>query len=63
VDYRLPVAIVIGGENKGIAPLVRTKCDFMVRIPMRGKISSLNASVAAALIMYEAYRMRKPSKF
>lgn len=63
VDFNLPVAIVIGGENKGIGHLVKQHCDFMVRIPMRGKISSLNASVAAAIIMYEAYRIRKPQKF
>ncbi len=63
VDFRLPVAIVIGGENKGISHLVKSRCDFMVRIPMRGSISSLNASVAAALIMYEAYRQRAPKKF
>lgn len=63
VDLTLPVAIVIGGENKGIAPLVRSRCDFMVRIPMRGKISSLNASVAAAIMMYDVYRQRKPRKF
>jgi len=63
VDYTMPLAIVIGGENKGVTPLVRSRCDYMVRIPMRGKIPSLNASVAAALIMYEAYRKRKPGKF
>lgn len=63
VDLKMPIAIVIGGENKGITPLVKTRCDYMVRIPMRGKIPSLNASVAAALIMYEVYRSRKPSKF
>lgn len=63
VDFNLPVAVVIGGENKGIAPLVRSRCDFIVRIPMRGKISSLNASVAAAIMMYEVYRKRKPQKF
>lgn len=63
VDFKMPTAIVIGGENKGISPLVKTRCDFMVRIPMRGKISSLNASVAAAIIMYEVFRTRKPQKF
>jgi 23S rRNA (guanosine2251-2'-O)-methyltransferase len=63
VDFNMPTAIVIGGENKGISPLVKSRCDFIVRIPMRGKISSLNASVAAALIMYEAYRRRMPKKF
>ena len=63
VDLKMPIAIVVGGENKGIAPLVKTRCDYMVRIPMRGKISSLNASVAAALMLYEVYRQRLPKKF
>ncbi len=63
VDLKMPIAIVIGGENKGISPLLKSNCDYIIRIPMRGKIPSLNASVAAALIMYEAYRQRKPAKF
>jgi 23S rRNA (guanosine2251-2'-O)-methyltransferase len=58
VDFRLPTAIVIGGEGAGIADLVRKKCDVLAFIPMRGKIGSLNASVAAALVMYEAFRQR-----
>jgi 23S rRNA (guanosine2251-2'-O)-methyltransferase len=58
VDFKLPTAIVVGGEGAGIADLVRKKCDVLASIPMRGKISSLNASVAAALVMYEAYRQR-----
>jgi 23S rRNA (guanosine2251-2'-O)-methyltransferase len=58
VDFTLPTAIVIGGEGEGIADLVRKKCDVLASIPMRGKISSLNASVAAALVMYEAFRQR-----
>jgi 23S rRNA (guanosine2251-2'-O)-methyltransferase len=58
VDYRLPTAIVIGGEGAGIADLVRKKCDVLASIPMHGRISSLNASVAAALVMYEASRQR-----
>jgi 23S rRNA (guanosine2251-2'-O)-methyltransferase len=58
VDFKLPTAIVIGGEDSGISELVRKKCDTLANIPMRGKISSLNASVAAALVMYESFRQR-----
>jgi 23S rRNA (guanosine2251-2'-O)-methyltransferase len=58
VDFKLPTAIVIGGEGVGLADLVRKKCDVLASIPMRGRISSLNASVAAALVMYEAFRQR-----
>jgi 23S rRNA (guanosine2251-2'-O)-methyltransferase len=53
-----PLAIVIGGEGQGMSRLVRDKCDFLVSIPMRGKIQSLNASAAAAIILYEAVRQR-----
>ncbi len=53
------VAVVIGGEGSGVGRLVRQKCDFSVKIPMLGKISSLNASVAAGLIMYEVVRQRR----
>jgi len=60
VDFRLPVAIVIGSEGKGLSPLVRKRCDSIACIPMKGRISSLNASVAAALIMYEAFQQRSP---
>ncbi|MCL2707004.1 MAG: 23S rRNA (guanosine(2251)-2'-O)-methyltransferase RlmB [Dehalococcoidia bacterium] len=59
VDFKLPTAIVIGGEGAGISELVRKKCDILASIPMGGRISSLNASVAAALVMYEAYRQRR----
>ena len=58
IDYTVPTAIVIGGEGRGVSDLVRRKCDAVARIPMCGSISSLNASVAAALVMYEAYRQR-----
>ncbi|MBI4187731.1 MAG: 23S rRNA (guanosine(2251)-2'-O)-methyltransferase RlmB [Chloroflexi bacterium] len=58
IDYRPPTAIVIGSEGKGISELVKQRCDFVARIPMRGEISSLNASVAAALVMYEAFQQR-----
>lgn len=53
------VAVVIGSEGEGVGRLVRKKCDFAVKIPMFGKISSLNASVAAGLIMYEVVRQRQ----
>jgi 23S rRNA (guanosine2251-2'-O)-methyltransferase len=59
VDYSTPVALVIGNEGKGIRRLVRETCDHLVRIPQRGKIESLNASVAGALAMYEVVRARK----
>lgn len=58
IDFRQATAIVIGGESKGLSPLVMKKCDFLAHIPMWGKISSLNTSVAAALVMYEARRQR-----
>ncbi len=58
IDYKLPVAIVIGGEGEGISDLVKKRCDALAKIPMKGEITSLNASVAAAVVMYEAYRQR-----
>jgi len=57
-DFKSPTAIVIGSEGKGLSDLVRKRCDYLVSIPMRGKITSLNASIAAALVMYEALRQR-----
>ena len=53
-----PLAIVIGSEGKGIGPLLEKHCDFLVKIPMVGRIGSLNASVAAALMLYEVVRQR-----
>ena len=53
-----PIALVIGSEGNGVGRLVSQKCDFSVKIPMFGKISSLNASVAAGLVMYEVVRQR-----
>ena len=58
VDFKLPTAIIIGSEGRGLSNLVKTRCDYLASIPMRGKITSLNASVAAALVMYEAFRQR-----
>ncbi len=59
-DFDLDVAIVIGSEGRGIRLLVKKKCDFLVSIPLAGEVSSLNASVAGALVMYEAVRQRWP---
>ncbi len=59
VDFTLPTAIVIGGEGRGLSDLVRRRCDWVAFIPMKGKIMSLNASVAAAVVMYEALRQRE----
>ena len=53
-----PIALVIGSEGEGVSRLVKEKCDFTVSIPMYGRISSLNASVAASLMMYEVVRQR-----
>lgn len=58
IDYKLPTAIVIGGEGKGLSPLVKNTCDLISYIPMKGSVGSLNASVATALVMYEAFRQR-----
>lgn len=57
-DLRSPAAIVIGSEGDGMGRLVREGCDFLVSIPMKGRISSLNASAAAAILLYEALRQR-----
>ena len=57
-DLKGPAAIVIGSEGDGMTRLVRESCDFLVSIPMKGRISSLNASAAAAVLLYEALRQR-----
>ena len=64
-DYReleanFPLALVIGSEGKGISRIVSKSCDFIYRLPMVGQVTSLNASVAAALFLYEIYRKRYP---
>jgi 23S rRNA (guanosine2251-2'-O)-methyltransferase len=61
-DYRQPVALVIGNEGKGLRRLVRENCDELVKIPMAGKMSSLNASVASALLLFEVVRQRQWKK-
>ena len=57
-DLKGPAAIVIGSEGDGMSRLVREQCDFLVSIPMRGQLNSLNASAAAAIVLYEAVRQR-----
>lgn len=57
-DLKGPAAIVIGSEGTGMSRLTAQRCDFLVRIPMKGHISSLNASAAAAILLYEAVRQR-----
>ncbi len=59
IDYRGKTAIIIGNEGKGMSQLVKKSCDFIASIPMRGKINSLNASVATGIIIYEAIKTRK----
>lgn len=60
VDMNLPVCIIIGSEGRGMSRLRKQACDFTVHLPMVGNITSLNASVAAALLMYETYNQRNP---
>jgi 23S rRNA (guanosine2251-2'-O)-methyltransferase len=57
-DYSGPIALVLGGEHRGLRRLVREHCDVLVRIPMLGKIASLNISVAAGVVLYEVVRQR-----
>lgn len=60
LDGKLPIAIVIGNEGKGMSRLVKEKCDWTVSLPMKGHVSSLNASVACSLLLYEVFRKRYP---
>ncbi len=59
IDYTGKIALVIGNEGKGISELVAKKCDFLAKIPMYGETNSLNASVAAGIMIYEVIRNRK----
>lgn len=59
IDYTGKIAIITGNEGNGMSKLVRQSCDFIASIPMRGKINSLNASVATGIIVYEAIKSRK----
>ncbi len=58
IDYKQPIAIVVGNEEKGIRRLVADKCDFLAEIPMKGKIQSLNVSVATGILLFEINRQR-----
>ncbi|HZG73255.1 MAG TPA: 23S rRNA (guanosine(2251)-2'-O)-methyltransferase RlmB [Chondromyces sp.] len=60
LDGSLPLGLVIGSEGRGMGRLIKDKCDFLIRLPMAGRVTSLNASVAASLLMYEIYRKRHP---
>jgi 23S rRNA (guanosine2251-2'-O)-methyltransferase len=57
-DLDMPLALVIGAEGSGLARLTRERCDFLVKLPMRGQIASLNASVAGSIVLYHAWRAR-----
>lgn len=59
VDYKMDCAVVLGAEGKGLHDLVKRKCDFLVSIPMLGKVPSLNVSVAAGVVLYEIARQRR----
>jgi 23S rRNA (guanosine2251-2'-O)-methyltransferase len=58
-DLDRDLALVVGAEDVGLAPLIRRECDYLVRIPMHGRVPSLNASVAAAVLLFEALRRRE----
>jgi 23S rRNA (guanosine2251-2'-O)-methyltransferase len=57
-DLRMPLALVVGSEGRGMGRLVRETCDTLIRLPMRGKVSSLNAAVAGSIALYEVWRQR-----
>jgi 23S rRNA (guanosine2251-2'-O)-methyltransferase len=59
LDYKMDCALVLGAEGHGLHEQVRKKCDFLVSIPMQGKVASLNVSVAGAIVMYEVARQRR----
>ena len=62
VDFTMPVALVMGAEGSGLRRLTKEKCDFLVKLPMEGVVTSLNVSVATGICLYEALRQRKYSK-
>jgi 23S rRNA (guanosine2251-2'-O)-methyltransferase len=59
IDYKMNCAVVLGAEGKGLHDLVAKKCDFLVSVPMLGKVPSLNVSVAAGVVLYEVVRQRR----
>jgi 23S rRNA (guanosine2251-2'-O)-methyltransferase len=61
-DFARPTALVLGGEDKGVRRLVRDHCDYLVSLPLLGRINSLNVSVAAGILLYETMRQRREKK-
>jgi 23S rRNA (guanosine2251-2'-O)-methyltransferase len=59
IDYKIPIALIVGNEEKGIRKLTASKCDFLVKIAMIGKIQSLNVSVATGILLFEILRQRQ----
>ncbi|MFE6797459.1 23S rRNA (guanosine(2251)-2'-O)-methyltransferase RlmB [Paenibacillus chitinolyticus] len=57
-NFKMPLALVIGNEGRGVGRLIKESCDFLVKLPMHGRVNSLNASVAAGVLMYEVVRQR-----
>lgn len=57
-DLNMPLALVVGAEGPGLARLTRERCDFLIKLPMRGEIASLNAAVAGSIVLYHAWRVR-----
>jgi 23S rRNA (guanosine2251-2'-O)-methyltransferase len=62
VDFSSPTAIVLGAEGQGLRRLVREKCDHLTSIPMHGHVGSINVSVAAGVVLFEAVRQRRHSR-
>jgi 23S rRNA (guanosine2251-2'-O)-methyltransferase len=58
LDLTVPLALVIGGEGRGVRPLVKRRCDMVARIPQRGRVGSLNAAAASAVCLFEVVRQR-----
>ena len=62
MDYKMPIALVLGSESEGLSRLVREKCDFLVKLPMWGKVGSLNVAVAGSIILYAAKVQREDKR-
>ncbi|MCG0277093.1 MAG: 23S rRNA (guanosine(2251)-2'-O)-methyltransferase RlmB [Thermanaeromonas sp.] len=58
-DFTVPLVLILGGEGKGLSPLLRKQCDMVVRLPLLGHVTSLNVATAAAVLFYEVVRQRK----